>query len=150
MPASNRAAARNYPSGATEISQLNVDQQRLLLARHSPCQGSSDNTNGNTKDDDGFHTPELECSCSGYKPPNSVKVKLVSIKSHVNDDNIQWGWDVCKCGHPLNSHGLTAEHNAEEFTRRAKVALRMDELLGDRRKLLDFEYEDDDMRSLRK
>jgi histone acetyltransferase len=147
---SNRYAARNYPSGATEIRQLNTDQQRLLLARHSPCQGTSQSANGNAKDDEEFHTPEVECSCRGFRPPNSVKVKPISVKSDANDDGTQWGWEQCKCGHSLDSHGLTAQQGHDEFTRRAKVALRIDELLGDKRKLLDFDYEDEDTRSLKK
>ena len=152
MPAngSSRPVLRRYPSGATDVAQLSNDQQRLLVARHSPCQAAlGRSTTNNADKDDDFRTPERDCHCTGYRPPGSVKVKLLSYRTQSGADSA-WGWDVCRCGHDLQSHGLTEEEGLDEFIRRAKVALRIDELLGDQNKLLDFDYIDEDSVSLRK
>ncbi|KAG0275885.1 histone acetyltransferase [Linnemannia exigua] len=56
--------------------------------------------------------------------------------------------DICACGHKLSHHG--GPWTGEEFERRLRAAFRRDELLQDKGKLLDFEYDDEDIASLRK
>ncbi|KAF9428530.1 histone acetyltransferase [Podila epigama] len=56
--------------------------------------------------------------------------------------------ELCVCGHKLSSHG--GPWIGEEFDRRLKAAFRRDELLQDKGKLLDFEYTDEDIASIRK
>ena len=59
-------------------------------------------------------------------------------------------WSVCDCGHELSEHGRIAEEGAEERRRRVRVAVRLDELLEDEDKLLDWGFVNDDLLSLRK
>lgn len=145
-----RPVTRYYPNGVTGIDQLNTTQQRLLIARHSTCSGRNHQINGRLRNGHDANTPEPDCQCNGLRPPNSVKVKLQTPKSSNNPEGGLWGWDLCKCGHPLASHGLSDDDDQKEFVRRAKVALRIDEYLNDRHKLLDFDEEDEDTRSLKR
>ncbi|KAL1920273.1 uncharacterized protein VTP21DRAFT_1419 [Calcarisporiella thermophila] len=80
----------------------------------------------------GRNIPCNTCSCKGWrpKPPGPGRA------------------DSCACGHKLSSHG--GQCSSEEFERRLRVAIRIDELLEEMEKLLDFDYEDEDIRSLRK
>ena len=59
-------------------------------------------------------------------------------------------WVRCACGHDVSEHGRIAEEGNEERRRRIKVAVRLDELLEDEDKLLDFDFTNDDINSLRK
>lgn len=59
-------------------------------------------------------------------------------------------WMLCECGHGWDEHGAGTDVPAVEMRRRTKVALRIDEILMDVGKLLDFDYRDDDVDSLRK
>jgi hypothetical protein len=148
-PNNGRGMIRYYPSGVTEIGQLSKEQRRLLIGRHSACQGSPQRTyTAKERRSRDIHTPEPLCECTGYRPPNSVKVKLLDNSS--GSDDTLWGWNICKCGHELDSHGVAEvdEDGSGEFIRKAKVALRIDELLGDQHKLLDFDYSDEDTTSL--
>ncbi|KAG0100219.1 histone acetyltransferase [Podila epicladia] len=74
----------------------------------------------------------VACDCQGWKP--SADTPGLS--------------DTCACGHRLSSHG--GPWFGEEFDRRLKAAFRRDELLQDKEKILDFEYTDEDILSLRK
>ncbi|UZJ56427.1 hypothetical protein CBS101457_005747 [Exobasidium rhododendri] len=146
----SKPVIRYYPSGVKEVSQLDAAKQRLLIARHSACQGPSLATNGVNGKDEELSTPEPECNCSGFRPPNGVKVKLISLRNSTNVDSSQFGWDPCRCGHGLKSHGLLMDDREEETLRRAKVALRIDELLEDDNKLLDFDSISESTQSLQK
>lgn len=140
---SNRSL-RYYPSGVKEIDQLTISQQKFKIARHSHCQGTSSSSS---------RAQSLDCDCQGLRPPNGLKVKTLGINTSTagNLDENHWGWTTCKCGHSLESHGLLDENEGEdEFIRRAKVAVRMDEILEDHHKLIDFGYDDEDLSSLRK
>lgn len=134
--ASTPPLALVYRSGASLPSQLNASQAALKVARHSRCQA-----------EDG------SCSCLGLKPPSDAEV----IAQPVNDDSLAAGssseWKECgACGHDVESHGRLNDSRAdeEERTRRIKVAVRLDELLEDKKKLLDFDYTDEDVDSLKK
>ncbi|KAF9216652.1 histone acetyltransferase [Podila verticillata] len=74
----------------------------------------------------------VTCDCQGWKPNAGTPGTS----------------DTCACGHRLSSHG--GPWFGEEFDRRLKAAFRRDELLQDKGKLLDFEYTDEDILSLRK
>ncbi|KAJ7594314.1 hypothetical protein C8J56DRAFT_854403 [Mycena floridula] len=113
----------------------------LRIARHSPCES---------------------CECTGLRPQPDVFVALdeprqaaptgllVQYGSDDDDDDDDY-LDSCTCGHGITDHG--ADFSAlgiAEFQRRARVASRLDEELQDIGKLLDFDYVDEDMTSLRK
>lgn len=60
-------------------------------------------------------------------------------------------WPACgRCSHSLDLHGLLSLEPTEERQRRIKVAVRLDELLDDQDKLLDFFYTDEDLCSLKR
>ncbi|KDN38459.1 Bromodomain-domain-containing protein [Tilletiaria anomala UBC 951] len=59
-------------------------------------------------------------------------------------------WSTCACGHDISEHGRLSEEGNEERRRRIKVAVRIDELLEDEDKLLDFEYTNEDIISLKR
>lgn len=148
MPSNNtaRSMTRYYPSSATDVGDLSEGQQRLKIARHSACQGGPSASSSS-------RAQSVDCDCHGLRPPSGLRVKSLSIKTNsaASLDAGQWGWDTCRCGHSLESHGLVDDNEGEdEFRRRAKVAVRMDELLEDQHRLLDFDYEDEDLTSLRK
>lgn len=136
MPNAASRATRYYPAGATEVQDLTVVQQRLKIARHSPCSHGEAYVGADMHDGGRNASRKVGsqdgCSCTGYRPPSQTRLKSLSVKAAgaAFVDEAQWGWDACRCGHPLESHGLhRKEDDEEEFTRRAKVALRMDELL---------------------
>lgn len=133
MPSSTVSrSVRYYPSGATNVNDLNEKQKRLKIARHSPCSVSADGASFAMTGDIDTAPAQSTCDCSGYYPPPSTKLKSLSVKTATaaNLDESQWGWNSCKCGHDMKHHGLLGDTETEdEFTRRAKVALRMDELL---------------------
>ncbi|KAF7984193.1 hypothetical protein HWV62_15966 [Athelia sp. TMB] len=57
---------------------------------------------------------------------------------------------TCICGHGVMEHGADASSLGDtEFKRRGRVAVRLDELLKDVNRLLDFDYIDDDIANLR-
>ncbi|KAG1771762.1 hypothetical protein EDD22DRAFT_768935, partial [Suillus occidentalis] len=113
----------------------------LRIARHSPCAACD--------------------SCPGLRPPASVEVVLdddVHQKSLLGDLT-QYGSDeedgpayleTCICGHDVADHGVQlAALGREEFSRRARLATRLDELLHEADRQLDFNYTDEDIDSLR-
>lgn len=108
------------------------------------------------------HTPCSTCdTCQGLQPPPGVALVLGDYSCHSSSlgDLIQYGSDednepsyleTCACGHGIPEHGADeAALGTEEFSRRGRLATRLDEMLQDVDKLLNFEYADDDMLSLR-
>ncbi|KIJ67616.1 hypothetical protein HYDPIDRAFT_84843 [Hydnomerulius pinastri MD-312] len=108
------------------------------------------------------HTPCSACdTCPGLRPPPDVEVVLGDDDSHKSSlgDLNQYGsdeedepayLDSCICGHDVANHGASeAVIGREEFSRRGRVATRLDETLQEMDKLLDFEYTDDIIVSLR-
>ncbi|KAL9542591.1 hypothetical protein MBANPS3_008536 [Mucor bainieri] len=75
------------------------------------------------------HMPCDQCDCQGWRPNFSMEFS--------ND---------CLCGHDTEHH---IDHK-QDFVRRLKVALRIDELLQEKGKLDDYDYTDDDIQSLKK
>ncbi|KAF8623073.1 hypothetical protein AX15_006491 [Amanita polypyramis BW_CC] len=131
-----------YPASNAQYS-VNDLPLALRIARHSSCRA---------------------CSCTGLHPPPNAQVVLDTTRSpqahslrhlgqYGSDDDEMFSdyLDICACGHGV------AQHDADEtiigrseFLRRGRVATRLDELLQDVGKLLDFDYTDDDITSLRR
>ncbi|KAG2055785.1 hypothetical protein BDR06DRAFT_953620 [Suillus hirtellus] len=125
------------------LSEANHNDLALALriARHSSCAACD--------------------SCPGLRPPASVEVVLdddIHQKSLLGDLT-QYGSDeedgpayleTCICGHDVADHGSQlAALGREEFSRRARLAIRIDELLQEADRQLDFNYTDEDIDSLR-
>ncbi|CAO1614698.1 unnamed protein product [Parajaminaea phylloscopi] len=146
-----------YPAGATRHTDLSPSEARLKVARHSKCSAS----NGS-------------CVCSGLKPPLEAEVVARSVHERsedVRERECARNWKRCGvCGHDVGQHanlGPKREANGDEGgeddddgdhereadderIRRIKVAVRLDELLEEKGKLVDFQYSDEDQESLRK
>ncbi|KAI6045991.1 hypothetical protein EDC04DRAFT_2558648 [Pisolithus marmoratus] len=108
------------------------------------------------------HTPCSACdTCQGLQPPPGVALVLGDHSCHSSSlgDLNQYGSDednepsyleTCLCGHGIPEHGADeAALGREEFSRRGRLATRLDEMLQDVDKLLDFEYTDDNVLSRR-
>ena len=112
-----------YPA-SNQISQLNDTQRTVKIARHSPCSSCT--------------------NCPGLRPPYNVHLilddhiiadsslrDLGQYGSDVDDEDADLGYlNTCTCGHEA------AQHNADEhrlgpaeFARKARVAVRLDEIL---------------------
>ncbi|KAF4567532.1 histone acetyltransferase [Pleurotus pulmonarius] len=130
-----------YPA-SNSASGLTPPQLALKIARHSPCASCS--------------------SCYGLHPPlgtevvpddqQAVQSTLVDQYGSDDEDDMQLPYlEYCGCGHFSSAHGANElELGSEEFARRGRVAIRLDELLQDVGKLTDFDYVDTDITSLRK
>jgi hypothetical protein len=92
-----------YPSPTLEGS---TEVKTLRIARHCGCARSS-------------------CSCQGLHPPPGQTVEIVlEIDAEFSEEGT-----ACECGHSWNFHGALSSLVDAEIERRAKVALRIDELL---------------------
>ncbi|KAF8488411.1 hypothetical protein JB92DRAFT_2757391 [Gautieria morchelliformis] len=117
-----------YPN-SHDLASLSREALILKVARHSYC---------------------AECDdCHGLAPEDSVKVVLDS------DWNAEVSGPVgyittCRCGHDAGNHAAFQDTTSEEIARRGRVAIRLDELLEDKGKVVDFDYVDVDIASLRK
>ncbi|KAK7053438.1 histone acetyltransferase [Paramarasmius palmivorus] len=133
----------SYPI-SHDFGKLTHAQLRLKISRHTPCTVCID--------------------CNGLHPAPGVEVVLDDAQNDdpilgdlgqygSDDDELSPYLDLCACGHGYNEHGADErEIGAEEFRRRSQVAVRLDENLQiaqDVGKLLDFEYTDADIISLR-
>ncbi len=137
-----------YPSGAKSLHRLTPFQRLIKIARHTPSSSASAGTSSDVR------------SCAGFKPSEYEEVveDPVSRSSRhetraVDDGKLKaaWGAVACDtCGRSIEEHAALSDADDEEATRRGKVAVRLDELLEDKHKLLDFEYVDADIESLRK
>ncbi|KAG0046748.1 histone acetyltransferase [Gryganskiella cystojenkinii] len=126
----------NYPPADKEIDRLSMSERMMKIGRSCSCDGFIDDNS--TESENG--TPVApqwsssnKCDCQGWRP------KPVGTMGRV---------DTCACGHKLSLHG--GPWTGEEYERRLRAAFRRDELLQDKGKLLDFEYTDEDIESLRK
>jgi hypothetical protein len=93
-----------YPSPTLEGS---TDVKTLRIARHCRCSRSP-------------------CDCKGLHPPPGQTVEIVL---EIEDAEFSEEGTACECGHSWNSHGALSSLVDAEIERRAKVALRADELL---------------------
>ncbi|KAF9263301.1 hypothetical protein L218DRAFT_927786 [Marasmius fiardii PR-910] len=128
-----------YPT-SYNFSTLTKAQLSLKIARHSPCSVCSTCK--------GLHpTPDTEIVLDdGSNPP-----LLGDLGQYGSDDDEPTSYiGTCSCGHTAAEHGANEhEIGPEEFRRRSQVAVRLDELLQEVNKLLDFEYSDEDIANLR-
>lgn len=138
-----------YPSGARSLHRLSPFQRMIKVARHTPSPSSS------------AADADLDSQrCLGFKPSEYEEVVedpvprgTRSDTRDVNDDELRAEWNAVACdtcGCSVEEHAALSDADDEETTRRAKVAVRLDELLEDKGKLLDFDYVDADIESLRK
>jgi histone acetyltransferase len=115
-----------YPAGYDPLT-LSKTAKALKIARNSRC---------------------LACSsCPGLRPPSGVDVTLDSSEPDPSlsdlfqsdeDKDVQL-LSMCVCGHGVASHDADVERlGADEFARRARVAVRMDELRAVRRPSIRF------------
>ncbi|KAJ7647196.1 hypothetical protein FB45DRAFT_892698 [Roridomyces roridus] len=129
-----------YPA-AHEPDALNDQLLALKIARHHAC---------------------LVCdTCTGLHPAASWDIVLDDVSAEPSLVELdQYGSDddegqtpylkQCACGHDLYDHGANQPQlGRDEFLRRGRVAIRLDELLQDVNRLLDFSYVDQDIVSLR-
>ncbi|KXN91016.1 hypothetical protein AN958_03083 [Leucoagaricus sp. SymC.cos] len=133
-----------YPA-SNILDNLTSTQRALKIARHFPC-SLCNNT------------------CSGLQPSLGIKPVLdespfqglFGLGDYGSDDDDEANGplsylEFCQCGHDVKYHGANeAELGSNEFTRRARVAIRLDELIQDEGDLLDFECTNEDIESLRK
>ena len=105
-----------YPA-SHDIPRLSQELLALKIARHSRCSSCS--------------------SCSGLRPPPDVEVALDSeiqpeSPSSASQEHSAPGpyLQLCSCGHDVLAHGADPSSiGVEEFARRSRVAVRLDELL---------------------
>lgn len=110
----------SYPFPTDGSFTISDIQKFMIVARHSPCSYNN-------------------CTCLGWKPidnPNKIIKKQCLL-----------------CSHTIFEHvgEIDATDGAkEEFFRKVKVANRCDELLNENGMLFDFDYVNEDIKSLRK
>ncbi|KAF9175370.1 histone acetyltransferase [Mortierella sp. AD010] len=112
----------NYPPADKDVEKLSMSERMMKIGRSCPC-----------VPDSSLSSEEAKCDCQGWRPKPPGAIGRL---------------DFCACGHKLSFHG--GPWIGEEFERRLRAAVRRDELLQDKGKLLDFEYDDEDIASLRK
>ncbi|KAF9933648.1 histone acetyltransferase [Linnemannia zychae] len=129
-PASN---GLNYPPVDKPIDELSMSERMMKIGRSCPCDFTTATEPGSTPADSENGIQGTGCDCQGWKPKPPGTIGRV---------------DICACGHKLSHHG--GPWVGEEADRRLRAAFRRDELLQDKGKLLDFDYDDEDIASLRK
>ncbi|KAI1794092.1 hypothetical protein LXA43DRAFT_997618 [Ganoderma leucocontextum] len=122
-----------YPA-SHDIPSLPDFHLSLKISRHSRCSACS--------------------TCLGLHPPPAWRVFSDASDGSDSDDDGEPPskyLDRCACGHGVPHHGADMSSiGPEEYARRGRVAVRLDELLEDSGRLLDFDYSDEDIDSLRK
>jgi histone acetyltransferase len=106
-----------YPA-SHEIPKLSETQLIIKIARHSPCSICDD--------------------CNGLHPAPGMNVvsdekdmdsSLESLEQNGSKDETSY-LDTCDCGHTARDHGADVSNTgSEEFARKGRVAVRLDELL---------------------
>lgn len=124
----------------------------IKVARHAPClRGWRLHPDPDSPYDPmpEVALPGERCDCPGLTPAGRGPVALEARQFTLPELNTMWR--VCgRCAHPLRDHGQLLLDPAQERLRRAKVAIRIDELLEDEHKLDDWTYTDPDVQSLKK
>ncbi|KAH9892539.1 hypothetical protein C8Q73DRAFT_698473 [Cubamyces lactineus] len=123
-----------YPT-SHNIPSLPDSHLALKIARHSRC--------------------SICPTCPGLHPPPGWRVYGDVADGNDSDDDDEPPptsfLNRCQCGHGVDAHGADVSViGHDEFIRRGRVAVRIDELLEDSGRLLDFDYSDEDIDSLRK
>ncbi|KAF0408015.1 acyl-CoA N-acyltransferase [Gigaspora margarita] len=115
--------ATPYPPALKPIESLTLHEKLLKIGRNVPCTGDVQLGNIHNK-----------CSCLGWKPK-------------INNTGRA---DLCECGHRVSRHGDINSCSQDELQQRLEIAMKIDELLESKNKLLDFDYEDQEVRSLKR
>lgn len=133
-----------YPSGVRSVFKLSPYQRLIKIARHTPSSSADPDSS----------------ACLGFKPSEYEEIVEDPISRssrhdprNVDDDKLRSEWSAVpcdNCGRNIEEHAALGDADDEEAVRRAKVAVRLDELLEDKGKLLEFDYVDTDIESLRK
>lgn len=108
-----------YPH-SLDFNDLDAPLLSIKIARHSPCSICRD--------------------CPGLHPPPKVDVvldghsdaglgDLGQYGSDDDDEEVSSYLEICACGHSVREHNADKSKLGEEFTRRGRVAFRLDELL---------------------
>ncbi|KAI9572260.1 hypothetical protein HD554DRAFT_1658402 [Boletus coccyginus] len=108
------------------------------------------------------HTPCSACdTCLGLRPPPDIQVvpddqdsrksSLGALDQYGSDEDDEPAYlCTCVCGHEVRDHGADESViGREEFSRRGGLAIQLDVMLQEVDKLLDFDYSDDGIFSLR-
>ena len=109
-----------YPASNT-LDALSDDLIALKIARHTSCSQCDPCS--------GLHpAPDILLVRDGHPPENSLTV-LDQYGSDDEDDGVTY-LSRCGCGHSPQQHGAGEEGlDKEEYTRRANLALRIDQHL---------------------
>ncbi|KAG9286069.1 hypothetical protein G9A89_022746 [Geosiphon pyriformis] len=110
-----------YPSADKPLESLTLHERLVKVGRHVPCSQKLTTDPSDT----------IICNCLGWRP---------------NTANNSGRADSCICGHRLSYHGGAQD---EDFSRRLAVAMKIDQYLHEKDKLLDFMYEDDQVKRMR-
>ncbi|KLO16966.1 hypothetical protein SCHPADRAFT_192365 [Schizopora paradoxa] len=99
-----------YPA-SHEFEKLTTDAINTKIARHSSCTA-------------------CDAACSGLRPSPIVTVVADDSEELIGSGDVQY-LSECACGHGLQEHeadeGLLGR---DEYIRRARVSIRLDELLS--------------------
>lgn len=137
-----------YPRVA-RVQDIDEANAYLKVARHSPCVAGASLVPRKECPHDGAHTEytgDRSCTCAGFV----VNVPLVVGQGvPAGKADLARVGGCARCGHSVVSHGRLDIEQHDEYVRRVKAAIRIDELLEDDGKLLDFGHSTDDTRSLR-
>jgi hypothetical protein len=106
-----------YPP-ASQPGDFTFDARSIKIARHSNCS---------------------ECDCTGFHPPEgcAVVINNGSVEAQAALDEAEESmevteegyWRMCACGDGIEDHGNGGDLGQEEIQRRARVAIRIDEIL---------------------
>jgi hypothetical protein len=107
-----------YPPSVPRDGVFTFDERSAKIARHSRCSA---------------------CDCLGWHPPEGCNVVIADGSQDAQaalDEAEDWTeatdegfWKICACGDTIEDHGNTLDIGTIEVERRARVAIRIDEIL---------------------
>lgn len=112
----------HYPTGI-DIKTLHPDAIALKIARHCRCSGCESCPS--------LHPPPGTALVLDTEPEKSSFGALAQYDSDDSDEESSKYLKLCACGHGTKEHGADESRlGKDEYTRRARVAIRLDELLS--------------------
>lgn len=106
-----------YPP-AIQPGGFSFDARSVKIARHSNCSAC---------DCPGWHPPE---GCAVVISDGSVEAQLAMDEAEESTEVTEEGfWRMCACGDGIEDHGNGVDVGPDEIERRARVAIRIDEIL---------------------
>lgn len=112
-----------YPPASKPINLLTLNEKLLKIGRNVPCEAAVQSGNKRNK-----------CPCLGWRPK-------------INNTGRS---DLCQCDHRVSWHGESDSLTSEGFNARLEIAMKIDDILESKNKLLDFDFEDAELKSLRR